>query len=233
MIILISAACSNSDHKTTVNKPILKGSTSFVDTSFLADKNYPYKSISNTLTVNFIGKNNSADELYTDSTFKTAYIKLNEQQRIKLIAPFIMKELGVNEKYAGDLMSAYFVSKQNKIGNLQPILIKISGDDYGSLTMIILDKSDTPIDGYNVEGGKEGGPTEIGDSLIRFEARRYSHINNNVITTYDINETDHTDTTKKQELIDSEVYKTVINKNGTFSTRRIVKVGFAKLSTQK
>jgi len=237
MATVTIAGCSNSDHKTTVNKPISKDAPSSVGTSFLDDKNYPYKNVSNTLAVKIIDKKNSADNMdgkvYTDSTYKTTFIQLSKEQKIQLIGPFIKKELGVNEQYAADLMTAYFVSKQKKIGDLQPILIQIEGDDYGSLTMIILDKNHKPIDGYNVDGGPQGGPTELGDSLIKYEVRRYSHIKGTDITTYDITETDHTDTTKKQETIDSEVFKTIIGTSGTFSTRRIVKTSFVKLSTHK
>jgi len=224
-------SCSNPKPQKSNNKIVIKNN-SRIDSSVLLDKNFVYKNLTNTLNVKLIEKRLDTgfdNNLYTDSTYKRTFPELTPNQKIELIAPFISKLLNVNEKYPRDLMKAYFISKQNKIGDLQPIIVQIGGDDYNSLTMIILDSYGKPLSGFNVSGGMDGGPTEIGDSLISYEARSYSHINNNEITTYRITEIDHTDTTKKQITIDSNVFKSFIKLDGTISTKQIVKTTFTKL----
>jgi hypothetical protein len=200
------------------------------DTSFLDPKNYVYQNILDTRHVKIIHrrtKDTSVDNnIYTDSSYSRKYIELTAKQKLWLIGPFIGKTLDVKPVFARDLMSAYFVSKQKKIGDLQPIIIWITGDDYGSLTMIILNKQHQPIDGYNLDGGMQPGPEDIGDSLMKFDLKSYSKLKNREITTVRMEETDYTDTTKKDIQIDSNVFKTLIQTNGSFNTKQTVKKHF-------
>lgn len=71
-------------------------------------------------------------------------------------------------------------------------------------------------------------PTDIGDSLTMYEKESYSHILNNHISTYRLNETDHNDSTKKDVIIDSNVFVSLIGNTGKIITRQIAKARFKK-----
>jgi hypothetical protein len=199
--------------------------TTIIDTTFWADKNYPYRNLKNTLPVANLIKFDR-DRGYTDSTKKRVLVELSKQQKLHLIAPFISRELTVDNKYAVDLMQAYFISKQDKIGQFQPIVIYITGDDYTSLTMIILNKNNDYVSGFNVHGGMLSGPEEVGDSIEKFEARRYSIIGKSEITTFKIDESDFTDSLKRPSIIDSIVFKSYIDNKGKIKTKQILKKSY-------
>ena len=209
-----------------------------VDTSFLADTSYIYHNITNTNDMKWTGRpSNQTDtfdnNIYTDSTYKKRFLMLTKAQRLQLISRFISKELDVNEKYARDLMSAYFLSKQAKIGNLQPIIFNIDGDDYWSETMILFDENYKPVNGINLSGGQQPGPTEIGDSLTMYDKDSYSYINKNRITTIRISETDYTDSTRTDVIIDSSVFESIIHPNGYIQTKQTVKTRYIKKGAHK
>ncbi|MES2278222.1 MAG: hypothetical protein V4592_19485 [Bacteroidota bacterium] len=190
------------------------------DGSCLPDTKFVYKNLTNTFALDLYTKYLD-NKLYTDSTRKTAFTALTPTQKLKLISPFISKLLDVNDKYAVDLMQAYFISKQPKIGEFQPIIVSISGDDYNSLTMIILDKNCHYIDAYNVNGGMQPGPNMIGDSTIKIELRSYSIIDKDNIQSIKIDETYSTDSIKKKpSIIDSTVFKTSVDRFGKFKTKQ-------------
>jgi hypothetical protein len=226
IVVLLIFGCSQEHTSKKLSKNL--------DTSFLTDNNFIYKNVKSTFEIKFTGKTdvpNGSDvdnNLYADSTYKRKFVELTALQKTKLIAPFISKELNVNYKYSRDLMQAYFISKQKKIGDLQPIIIEINGDDYSSLTMIILNKMNVPVSGFNISGGMQSGPTEIGDSLISYDKKSYSYINDNKILTYRIRETDYTDSTKKDEIIDSNVFASTISRTGKFITKQVTTKKFTK-----
>jgi hypothetical protein len=71
MILLSMINCSNKKTGSQVEK----SSATVIDTSFLADKNFVYKNLTNTIKVNFIDKNATGgglnlSNLYADSSFK-------------------------------------------------------------------------------------------------------------------------------------------------------------------
>ncbi len=236
VIFLLSTAmfaASCLDNKTPATKAKVSDSAKY-DTSFVNDKNYLYKDLHNTNNIITVFKKMEAggidSNLYADSGYKKKYVQLTRRQRIDLVAPFILKTLKAQPDYARDLVRAYFIAKQNKIGDIQPIILHISGDDYMSLTMILLDKNDKYLCGYNISGGIMGGPTSIGDSLESYELKSYSKIGDDQITTYRLTETDHTDTTKKQITIDSNIFETRITPNGNFLTKQTLKSRYTKPS---
>ncbi|MCS3737355.1 hypothetical protein [Mucilaginibacter dorajii] len=229
LVTLLSViSCKNKKKETPATAH--KDTTLAIDTSFLDDKNYVYQNILDTRHVKMINRrtnDTSVDNnIYTDSSYSRKYVELTVAQKLQLIGPFIGKTLDVKPKFARDLMSAYFISKQKKIGDLQPIIVWITGDDYGSLSMIILNKLHQPIDGYNLDGGMQPGPEDIGDSLMKFDLKSYSKLRNREITTVRMEETDYKDTTKKDIQIDSNVFKTLIQTDGSFNTKQTVKQHF-------
>jgi hypothetical protein len=219
-------------HGDKSNKDKLNDSTTKKDISFLDDENFVFKNLANTEDAKGIYKELKGGgvdgNLYTDSTYKKLYVKLTPEQRSILVAPFISKQLDVNDKYARDLMQAYFISKQDKIGEFQPIIIEVDGDDYGSMILVVLDKNNKPIDAFNLSGGIERGPMMTGDSLLSFDKPSYSFLTKNLITTYRVTETDYTDSTKKEETIDSNVFVSTIDKTGKIITKQTVKAHFRK-----
>ena len=124
-------------------------------------------------------------------------------------------------------MQAYFLSKQEKIGDLQPIILLIDGDDYNSITIIILNKYNRPISGFNLTGGMNSGPTEKGDSVLEYESHGFSLIDGRNITSVRFNHIDFiSDSLKKPSIIDSVVFSTLIDKVGHIKTRKLMSKKF-------
>jgi len=224
----ILTCCTNPKAK-VAEQPKFKDSATIIDTSFLADKNFVYKNLANTEDAKIVYRHLSQDagnNIYTDSTFKRHYVALNKYQKAALIAPFISKELDVEESYSRDLMNAFFIAKQDKIGDLQPVIIYIFGDDYGSTTMILLDKNKKYVNGFNLSGGFGAGPTEMGNSLMIMPTIRESIIKKNIIITKEIIQSDYADSLKRASLVDSTLFKTIIEKTGKFKTKQTVKVKY-------
>jgi hypothetical protein len=239
LVTLLSViSCKNKKKETPATAH--KDTTQAIDTSFLDNKNYLYHNIIDTRQVKLINRrtnDTSVDNnIYADSSYSRKYVQLTPAQKFQLIAPFMAKSLNVKPEYARDLLTAYFISKQKKIGDLQPIIVSIGGDDYGSLTMIILNKQGQPIDGYNLDGGMQPGPEDIGDVATKFDLKSYSKLKNREITTVRMDEIDYKDTTKKDIQIDSNVFKTLIQTDGSFNTKQTVKTHFItqekKISTE-
>jgi len=211
---LLNFGCSNGCKYTT-------GQNKSADTSFLADKNFVYRNLTSTVNVKSADKNskiNGVDVtiIYTDSTFKRKYFMLSGNQAGFLIAPFLPKDYGVN--YVKHSMWAWLVSKQQKIGDLQPIIVlEIGKADFEALALVILDKNYKPVSEFFLD---EENPTnnEIGHP---HRLNNYSFINNNEITSYRV--TKNTDSAKRQITIDSNVFKSFIAPNGTITTKQVGK----------
>ncbi|WP_448701637.1 hypothetical protein ACFGVR_05405 [Mucilaginibacter sp. AW1-3] len=218
---IIFSGCSGHDNE---NK--LKDSSSTADTGLLADKNFAFKNISNTLFENKFKEHNG--KLYADSTYTLAFVELSKAQKVKFLAASMKKEVGVNSEYVRDMMGAYFIAKQEKIGNLQPIIVQVGGDDYGALKMILLDNKNSVVNVFNITGGMLGGPSTIGDSLTQYEARNYSYLNKNIVTNTVISISDYDDSLKKPSIVDSNVFKILIHNTGKISTKQIVHKEYRK-----
>lgn len=220
---LLIFSCSGPNSKENKSRTVVKHQELKNDTSFLADKNFLYKDLKSTKDIDVLFNPTVFHKAYADSAYKHEYTPLTPDQKVRLIAKFISKELdGALESYPRDLMEAYFISKQKKIGDLQPIIVHITGDDYGSFTMILLDKTGLPVDGYNLSGGKLPGPIDNGDSSFYFEANSYSFINQDRITTIRLQSTQFADSLKKPSITDSMVFKTTISKKGNFNTKLVL-----------
>ncbi len=216
-LVGIFSACSNP-------KPINNaGNDSAVaNTTFLADTHFAYKNITDTYPLWKKHKYGENDTLYSDSTRKISFIELTQAQKEKFIAPFIMRELDIKDlKFVGQYMNVHFISKQQKIGDIQPILVMIRGDDYQSLTMILFDKNLNPVDGFNVCGGFDSGPYVHGDTSMIYPDNRYSTINNDKITTYRITEKHFDDSLKMPTVVDSVVLQSLIRTTGKITTKTI------------
>lgn len=182
----------------------------------IADSKFVFKNLTDTRITELFELYNNV--YYTDSTKKVTLTPLSKEEKLKLISAFLSKELNVTAEYARDWMNAYYISRQDKIGDLQPIILKIDGDDYGSVTLILLDKNNNYVSGYNIAGGMLPGPNERGDSLIVYNWRSYARLNKGAITNYDLERSDYKDTTKKVSLIDSIITSIRFDDKGRFSS---------------
>ncbi len=195
-------------------------SLAIADTGLLADQNFAFKNITNTLFESKFKEHNG--KLYADSTYKVVFVELSKTQKVKLLAASLKKEVGVNSEYVRDMMGAHFIAKQDKIGNLQPIIVQVGGDDYDALKMILLNKNNSVVNVFNITGGMQGGPSTIGDSLTEYEVKNYSYLDKNIITNTKISISDYADSLKKPSIVDSDVYKIVIDNNGRISIKQTV-----------
>lgn len=161
------------------------------------------------------------NKVYTDSTKKRELIPLTKAEKFALLGPFIKQELKLDPAYVRDWMNAWFVAKQDKIGGLQPVIIRLDGDDYGAVTMILLDDNNRYVGGCNISGGEQPGPTEVGDSLEVYSWKDYAVINKNVIINYQLERTDYKDKSKHISVVDSVVYRIKIDNKGQFNKSRI------------
>jgi hypothetical protein len=230
--IVFITACSYTPSGQTNNKGVVKDSILNNDTSFLADKNFVFKNLTNTNNIVAVHKSivrGMLDSvLYADTTFTKHYTPLSAQQCAKFVTPVVSKMLGVSVNYVRDLMHIWFVSKQNKVGDLQPLVVSLEGKDYSSFIMIILDKYNKPVQGLILN--ENSGPTNYDGSTNWVSHKIYSQINNNEITTYHVNETSHTYPAKSQIIVDSTVFKSLISKGGNILTKQVVKARFKKTS---
>lgn len=201
-----------------------KSKSNMDDNSIIADANFPVKKLHNPLYLYRDFKFNKKNMLYPDTLYKIAFIALTEQQKSKLIVTSLCKELRIKDSaYIKKYMTAYFISKPDRIGKFQPIIILIGGDDYNSLKMILLDNKNNPMHIINLAGGFDSGPSYIGDSLMVYESNSGYYLNKNIVTTYRVKRLDFADSLKKPSIIDSTVFKSVIDKNGNIATKQTLK----------
>jgi hypothetical protein len=155
--------------------------------------------------------------LFVDSTKEKAYLKLDNKLKLKLLS----KILNMDTTWIKDDIRAYLISKQEKIGKLQPIIILTSGTDFGALLMIILDEEGDEISGLFLSGGEDSGPLEDMDSVLLLQPYKRSFFVSNQINSYSLSARVKTYKTNKPDIIDSVSYRTTIKLNGTIVTEKI------------
>jgi hypothetical protein len=155
--------------------------------------------------------------LYVDSTMKKAYPELDNNIKIKLL-PQILK---MDTTWIRMDIKAFLISRQEKIGELQPIIIQVSGTDFGALLLIILDEHGEEVSGMFLNGGEDSGPLKDMDTVLLLQPYKRSFFNGNQIKTYSISALVKTYNTNKPDIIDSVSYVSKIELNGTINTRKI------------
>jgi hypothetical protein len=111
--------------------------------------------------------------------------------------------MDIDAEYVTNWMEGRFVSKQKSIGDFTPIVVLVNGDDYGGLFYILLDKDFNPVSHFRLNGGFNGGPNYIGDSLVELSPTRHSFIDGNKIKTYSVTEIIRTDKRQHPSTFDS------------------------------
>lgn len=226
LILFSFLSCSN-DNTNVNNTDSTAVKSVGIDTSFLADKNFAYFDLKET---EIVGRNSVGDKghYYVNSRREKEFVALSLEQKVKLVVPFIHETLGVNSNYVKRTMECYFIAKQKKIGDLQPIIVQIGGDDYGSLTLIILNRDLIPVSGYNLSGGMNSGPYQMGDSLVALPDNIYSILEKDKFITYRVVESFFNDSLKRPSNVDSVVYKSKIESNGKIATKKVDSIRYHK-----
>ena len=169
------------------------------------------------------------NKLFLDSLKKIEFVALNTTYKLKILAPILKQELGVDKDYVKSFMISYFISKQDKIGDYQPVIIWISGDDYTSLILTLVDSTLNPVSHLVLNGGLFAGPYEFNDSLTCWGEDKYSKINKNRIESYTLNTYVWTDSRNDSVFVDSINYKYQIMENGQIKTEKIDSIRIIKL----
>jgi hypothetical protein len=156
------------------------------------------------------------------------FVALDSTYKLKVLAPFLKKDLGVDSDYVKSFMNSYFISKPNKIGDYQPLIIWTSGDDYTSLILTLVDSTLNPVSHIILYGGLFAGPYEINDSLTSLGEKRFFKINGETIHSYSLNTYVWTDSRNDSAFIDSISYKSTILKNRQIKTDKLDSVRVIK-----
>jgi|GEM_PF-3434627 len=124
-----------------------------------------------------------------DSATMSQYVAMDTIQKMQYLTPKIIDSenpdvMKVGQTYINEYVGAYFISKQEKIGDAQPIIVSASGDDYHALILIVLNKNNKPVSHILLSGGLSAGPDgELGDSIILLHDRE-SLIKHDTLITY-------------------------------------------------
>jgi hypothetical protein len=185
----------------------------------LSDDLFAFKNLKNSSIVKSFKYQDN--HLFSDSTFRTEFVPLDSTFKRLVLAPIMKKDLGVDPEYSEKFILSHFISKQEKIGKYQPIIIYSTGDDYTSLMFVVLDSTINPISHLILWGGLFAGPYEINDSLTSWGKETSSKINDNEITSYISKTYVWSDARNDTALIDSLAYQSKIRDNGTIETKLI------------
>lgn len=221
LFVIGLSACKNKQEENANVKENPQTVTSTMDANFdiLAEANYSFKNITSTKLHRLFRYKHG--KVYADSTYKTALRELTRDQKKKLIVPVLSKELRVNPDYLIKYMNAYFVSLQEKFGNYQPIILRVFGDDYDALTMIVLDNKENVVDHYTLSGGERPGPYDIGDSLTVYQDDIESKLNKNKILSYRVIKASFKDSTRNNDYLDSTIFNGYIKPtSGSISVKK-------------
>lgn len=207
-VFIFLSSCSN-------NNEASSSADTIFENSFFALNN-----IENTLIAdNFFYDENYI--FYTDKKKSKQFVKLDSSQKFKLIVPIT----GIDANYVCQYMDAYFISIQEKVGDYQPIIIQLTGDDYGSLLYIVLDKQNNPVSHLLISGGECGGPISETDSTMEMCPITQAFMNKNKINWYRLHVTERKITKEEDKImpsiIDSVYFQSEINTEGKMITKII------------
>lgn len=157
------------------------------------------------------------------STENSVFKELDSLQKRQLL-PDISKGLSMDVDFPySSLVDVYFVAKQKKIGTLQPILLKLNGDDFNKTILINLNEENHPVSFLFVAGEEFCGS----DHDFYCEKSTHSIFNNEEIITYDLVKTESSNN-DDTSYTDSIVYKSIIKPDGTIETNKIDSVRITK-----
>ncbi|HTL82416.1 MAG TPA: hypothetical protein VL651_11970 [Bacteroidia bacterium] len=206
VILFLFASC-NSDAPKKENPPAAP--------AVIADSLFAFHNIRNTEFVKHFWYDEAHDfQPYADSTKKIKLVKMDSVMKKKILVPL----MDIDASYIVQYMDAIFISKQDSMGPYTPIIVRLSGDDYDEVMMILLNSKCEPVSRLSLYGGDCGGPDEIGDSLSLNCPYKQTYFDGTKISSYVLHVYDHTRHEDWPSVIDSVTYETSINPNGQFIT---------------
>jgi len=207
LVVFFIVATSSCDHK-----PVRYPANAL---QLSANKNFLYENVTDTRAIKL--EFGPSGEIYSDEAHKMPFFQFSPDQLTVLAYPVISKRLGVDSQYVHNLMNGYLLARQPKIGGLQPVIIYLGGNDYGSMFLLILGKNDKPVSCFDLYGNMLPGNYSENNDYSNFE-RSYSILDGFEITTYRITQFEDS-----KMVADSSVFKSVISKTGEISTKLLVK----------
>lgn len=194
--------------------------------NLLPDSLFAFHDIKSSLFVeNFWYDEKDNYKMYADSTRKISFVAMDSAQKMRFIVPL----LGIDPSYVVRYMSADFISKQEPIGDLQPIICWLNGDDYEALLYIVLDKDQKPVDHFVMYGGENGGPVAETDSTLELVPVIHSFLKGNEIKWYSLTEFVRTDSVTAPSIFDSIDYLSKILPSGEIETKRLDSTRFERM----
>ncbi len=158
------------------------------------------------------------DKLLNDSKTKVKFVKLDSIFNHKIIYPILIKNHGFRKDYIDGYETSFFISKQKKIGNFQPIILSTFGVDNWCIMLVVVDSTFRPISHAILKGNYGAALRELNKNLYCEDEYLYSKIDENFITTSKITTYSNSD---KEIYKDSINYKSIILKNGFIKTQKI------------
>lgn len=206
------------------NNSIQNSSSDKEHIDFLSDKLFEYKNFKGTIK-----------DVWMNSELSNKYLPIDSQATLLLLNH---EQSPIRFPYYG----ARYVAKQNKIGNVQPIIIYVSSDDYSSYILVTLNENKRPIDITEIAGGWWNDPHEISDSIGECGGDSYF----NIIDNHNIEKVEtrylfkcYTDSdgvfnmTENDLGVDSLYYKVKISNSGKITTTLIDSVRIVKSSSKQ
>jgi len=165
----------------------------------------------------------SFNYLFVDSSKKKAYLELDNNLKLKLL-PDILK---MDTTWIKEDIKAYLISKQEKIGNIQPVIIKTGGTDFSALILLTLDNNGNTISGIYLNIYDGSGPVIDLDSTMLLPPFTRCYFDKNKINFYLLSAW----VNKYKDIpatIDSVSYQSIIDTNGNISIQKLDSVRYKR-----
>jgi len=123
--------------------------------------------------------------LYFDSFKKQKFEKLSNAQKLKYLKKFLKYENGteISDEWIELDLQAFIIGTRPKVGNLQPIIIKVYGTDYTAAILVNLDDNGNVVSGFPIFSLENSGPEFMEDTIIITRPKTKCKFENNTILT--------------------------------------------------
>lgn len=179
------------------------------------DSLFALKNLSNTNILGSVYTKQTGFFLYSVS--KVKFTMLNSVFNQKITYPILVKDHGFRKDYLDSYESSYFISKQQKVGNYQPITIWTEGLDNCCLLLVVVDSTFKPISHTILKGNYGCALKQINKNVDCVTEYTYSTLKRNKIISCRITTYFNID---KEVYKDSIVYRSEIQKDGLIKTQK-------------
>jgi len=193
------------------------------------DSKFAFGNVEKTMTLDEFKFSNDLSQC---SLYGKNLTELDSLQKVWLLTPFVttFKSRALESVLRTDIpenstwyFRAQFVARQNKIGDLQPLILRVDRDGYLALWLLILNEQCIPVSCYQLDGCRRD--LFVKDSTGTFCTKRNKIVGNR-IDSYETRETWAAN--GKPPIVDSIVYRTQIGAKGQIVTTRIDSVRYFK-----